>query len=141
MHRWAFVVSLAAVLCGCQPPPPREPLDGHTLHLQLQQLASIAAEADLLAQQLQARHLNGSFAWVHQQSLGEEAIKTAGELARPAPPQLQQQQRTAEDLALRLRLALTGIAQAQYDPSALDGLRAGFADLRSQARRLGGDAP
>jgi hypothetical protein len=136
MHSRALPLLLAALLCGCEPPPPREQLDRQAFHLQVQQLASAAAEADVLAQQLQAQHLNGSFAWVHQQSLSDQIAKSATQLAQAAPPELQPAQRSALQLADELRLVTVRIASVQHDPAALDGLRGQFSDLQAQAHQL-----
>jgi hypothetical protein len=132
----ALPVLLAAALGGCQPPPPRQALDLDTLRLQVRQLASIAAETDLLAQELSAGHLNGSFAWVQQQALGEQVGKAAAELARPAPAGLQRAQRHAVEVAGALQLAVSRVAAAQDDPAGLQALRRDLSGLHAQMRQI-----
>jgi hypothetical protein len=138
MRRRIPVLLLAASLAACEPPPPRETLDAHELHLQVQQLASVAAEADLFLDELAAGHLDRSFAWVQQQSLGELTDKAASELARPAPTALQAAQRQAVQGAGELRLAVSRMAQVQDDPAALNALRHELAGLQQRLRRGAG---
>ena len=135
LHRTP-VLALAAALAACQPPPPREPLAAHDLQLQVRQLAAVGAEADLFIAEVAAGHLDRSFAWVHQQALGELAGKAASELARPAPGALQPAQRQAVQLAGELRLAVARIAGAQDDPAALQALRQDFAALHRRMRQV-----
>jgi hypothetical protein len=134
----ALPVLLAAALGGCQPPPPRQALDVATLRIQLRQLASIAAEADLLTQELAAGHLDRSFPWVQQQALGDQVGKAAAELARPAPAGLQLAQRQAMQVAGDLQLAVSRVAAAQDDPAGLQALQRQLAGLRAQARQITG---
>jgi hypothetical protein len=134
MHGRVFAWLLAAALCGCEPPPPRQLLDGETLQLQRRQLAAVAAEAQLLAAEIAAGHLGRSYAWVQQQSLAEEAGRAGSELTRPAPPHLQPGQQEALRLAGELRLAVGHIAAAQDDPAALAELRQALDGLRGRAQ-------
>jgi hypothetical protein len=130
------LLPLLALLAACQPPPPREALDADTLQVQARQLAAVAAEADLVTRELGAGHLNRSYAWVHQQSLGEQAGKAASELARPAPPALQAVQHRALETAGQLRLVVARIAAAQDDPAALQALRHELSGVQAQVRQL-----
>lgn len=135
---WSARVALllAACLAGCEPAPPRQELAGHDLHLRLQELASLAAEAELLTSELAAGHLDRSFAWVHQQALGDEARRVAAGIAQPAPVQLQEAQRAALVLAASLQQELTRVAPLQRQPSQLHALRERFAAVQREARAL-----
>ncbi|MDB5857528.1 MAG: hypothetical protein JWQ76_1217 [Ramlibacter sp.] len=132
----ALAVLLLSALGACQPPPPRQLLDREGLQLQLRSLASAAAEAGLMTQQLADRRLSGGFAWVEQQGLGEDAARAAAELARPAGVELRPAQREAMQLAASLQLELNQVAAARHDGSALGALEARFGALRTQAQRL-----
>lgn len=129
----AFV---AACLAGCEPAPPREQLDAHALHVQLQLLSSLAGEAVLLTQELEADHLNAAFGWVHQQGLAEETSRAASALAQPAPASLRTAQQEAMLVAAALQTQLTRVAGVQHDPGELQALRALFGQLRQRARAL-----
>jgi hypothetical protein len=132
-----LIVLAAAWLAGCEPAPPREQLDPHALHVQLQQLASLASEAALLAQEIEAGHLNRAFAWVHQQGLSEEARRAVAALAQPAPAQLQAPQHDALLLAAALQIELSRVASSQRSPGELRALRERFDQLGKQAHALG----
>ena len=135
-HSRVLCAVLATCLAGCEPAPPREQLDAHTLHVQLQQLASLAGEAVLLTQELEAHHLNPAFAWVHQQALAEETSRAASGLAQPAPAPLRAAQDEAMHVAAGLQAELTRVAGVQGDAGELQALRARFEQLRRRARAL-----
>ena len=136
MHLRASLLLATAVLCGCQPAPPREQLDPSKLQVQARQLTALAAEADLFAQQLEAGHLNQAYAWLHQQSLSEQVGKAASELARPAPEPLRSAQREALQIAGDLRLALVRLAPAMSDGATLQALRRSFRTLQTRSHQL-----
>lgn len=133
----SFVLpALLAALAGCEPAPPREPLDAHALQVQSRQLASLANEAVLLTREIEARHLNRAFVWVHQQDLGAQARQVAEGLGQPAPASLQASQREGALVAAALQTELTRVADAQRDAGALQALRARFEQLRQRAQAL-----
>ena len=127
---------LVACLAGCEPAPPRQQLDPQALRVQLRQLASLSAEAELFTQELAAGHASHGFAWVHQQVLGDEARRVAADLARPAPTQLQPAQHAALLLVAAMQQDLTRIAPARRQPGELRALRERFADMRHAAQTL-----
>jgi hypothetical protein len=131
------VLPLSALLCACEPPPPREKLDGEQLRIQVRQLASLSAEAALFAQELAAGHLPAPFAWVHQQALGGEVRGVMGALARPATEATAAAQGDATALASELQLELTRVAPARHDPAALRVQQQHFAALQRRLHALG----
>jgi hypothetical protein len=136
LARAVLALGLLALLGACQPPPPRQPLDREALQQQLRALASVAAEGGLLARQLAQDRVAGSFAWVEQQGLGDDAARAAAEVARPAGANLAAAQHDALQLAATLQLELTRVATVRNDAAALGALEERFTGLRAQAQRL-----
>lgn len=127
---------LLAGLAACEPAPPREQLDAHALHVQAQQLESLASEAVLLTREIEAGHLNRAFVWVHQQDLADDARQVAAGLGQPAPTQLQPAQREGMLVIAALQSELTQVAGVQGDAAELRALRARFEQLRQRAHAL-----
>jgi hypothetical protein len=133
-----LVLPLSAMLCACEPPPPQERLDGEHLRIQVRQLASLSAEAELFVQELSAGHLSGPFAWVHQQALGSEVRGVIGALAQPATEDTAAAQREANALGSELQLQLTQVAPAREHPHTLRALQQHFSALQRQLHAIGG---
>ena len=129
--------ALAALLCGCQPPPPRQQLQAGDLQQQWRALASTAAEAGLLARQLAEGRVGGSFAWVEQQGLSQDAVAAGAELARPAPASLAGEQGEAMRLAAALEQDVNRIAGQRHDAPALRAQADRLSALAAQAYRKG----
>lgn len=128
----------AGLLAACEPAAPRFPLDAKQLQVQARQLSSLGAEAAVFTREVAAGHVNGSYAWVHQQALGSEVRRVAADLAQPAPVALRERQRQALVIAQDLQLALGRVADARHDAAALRSLDRQFTALRSQAQALAG---
>lgn len=133
-----LVLPLIAALAACEPPPPRERLDGAQLRIQVRQLSSLSAEASLFVDELAAGHLSGPYAWVHQQALGGEVRGVIGALAQPATEDTAAAQREATALAAQLQLELTQVAPARKDPAELHALQQRFTKLQHRLHDVGG---
>lgn len=130
---------LALLLCiagaaGCS--SPTTPLEPHELDMAAQRVASLSAEAQLLARQLGLHSVTASFAWVHQQALGQEALKVAEQMAKPVPTQLRSAYEGIAAVNARLQGKLEQIAQAEADPARLERLEQDFQQLGEQAKAL-----
>jgi outer membrane murein-binding lipoprotein Lpp len=132
--RIAVVVS-SLLVAGCD--SPRTELDAHDLAVAAQNLTSLAAEAEMLAQQLQARSLSADMAWVHQQALGEESLKVAQHLSKPVPRDLRAPYEKVASLNARLQTEVTRIASAANAPGELDALQREFHAIADAARPIG----
>ncbi len=134
--RFAALVLLAVTLGACD--SPRSSLEPHELSVAAQQVESLAGEAEWLAQQLRMRNITANMAWVHQQALGEDAVKVARDIAKPVPPPLRAQHEALSLLDARLQLQVTRIAPAADRADELEALQREFHDLATQARPMAG---
>jgi hypothetical protein len=129
VRRVIAVLPLAALLGACD--SPRTPLQPRDLKIAAQQLQSIATEGKWLARELRAGSITPNMAWLHQQSLADDAAKAVDEIAKPAPDRLRAEQQHLLVLSARLRAEVGRIAQAAQDP---DGLAALGRELDGVAR-------
>jgi hypothetical protein len=113
--------AIAALVGACD--SPRTPLAGRDLKVAAQQLQSIAAEADWLAQQLQGGVVTRNMAWVHQQALGDDAAKALRELAKPVPQALREEHGQVLAIAAQLQAQLGRIATVAKQPAELQAVR------------------
>ena len=127
--------STALALAACD--SPTSYLDSHELSVAAQQVASLAGEAEWLAQQLRTGNIPANMAWVHQQALGDDAVKVARQLAKPALPPLRPAQDTLSRLDARLVAQVGRIAPAANRPGELAALQGEFHALAAQAAGLG----
>jgi hypothetical protein len=127
------VGSLLAAACDS----PRTELDAHDLGVAAQQVTSLASEAELLAQQLHARNVSADMAWVHQQALGDDALKVAKQLSKPVPRDMRAPYEKLSSLNARLQAKVMRIASATNAAGDLDALEREFHDIAAQARPLG----
>src|SRR5436190_22111471 len=111
----------AALLGACD--SPRTPLDARDLHIAAEQLESIANEGNWLAQQLQDGAITRNMAWVHQEALGEDAVKAIRKLAKPVPEPLREQHAQLLGIAARLQVQVGRIAAAANRGTELDAVR------------------
>lgn len=125
----------ASLLGACE--SPRAGLDAHELSVAAQQVASLAGEAEWLAQQLRERRITSQMAWVHQQALGHDAVKVARDLAKPVPPELRARHDMLSQLDARVQAQVQRIAPASGDAAGLEALQREFHALAEQARPLG----
>lgn len=127
--------ALAATLAACDAPDTA--LAPKELQQTAKSLASLSAEAGLLAAHLAHHDVTPQFAAVHQQALGDESLKLSRKLARPVAVD----QRTAHDaLALlntRFQTQVARVAQASAQPVELGRLQDEFRALKAQAGALG----
>jgi hypothetical protein len=133
----AFVSTGIAALALGACDAPTSYLDSHELSVAAQQVTSLAGEAEWLAQQLHAGAISTPMAWVHQQALGDDAVKVARQLAKPALPGLQPAQEALALLDARLVAQVGRIAPAARRPGELEALQREFRTLAAQARTLG----
>jgi uncharacterized protein YcfL len=131
--RSLVLLLLAAVAAGCD--SPRKELDRHELTMSVKSLASLSAEAEVLAAELGQQHVTDSFALAHQQALAQESLKLSEQLAKPAPARLQAAQQQAAQLNLRLQQTVLQVARAAR-PEQLAQLRHGFQEVSVQAKSL-----
>jgi hypothetical protein len=131
-----FSISIAALaLNACD--SPTSYLDSHELSVAARQVASLAGEAQWLAQQLRERSITTHMAWVHQQALGEDAAKVARDLAKPALPPLRDGQDAVAQLDAQLLAQVGRIAPAAEHRDELDALQREFGAIAARARTLG----
>ena len=121
VRRVIAVLSLAALAGACD--SPRTPIEADDLKIAAQQLESIAGEADWLAEQLRDGDVTQDMAWVHQQALGEDAVKAMQSVARPVPPRLRPQHAQVVESGAHLEEQLGRIAAAAGHAEELDALR------------------
>lgn len=112
-------------------------MDAHDLSVAAQQVESLAGEAQWLAQQLREHNVSADMAWVHQQSLGEDAAKVARQLAKPVPADLRASYETVVTLDAHLQTQVNRIAGAADKPDELDALQRNFHDVAQRAKPLG----
>lgn len=115
---------------------PTSHLDSHELSVAAHQVTSLAGEAAWLAQQLRTGGITARMAWVHQQALGDDAVKVARQLAKPALPRLQPAQDALAQLDARLVARVGRIAPAADRPAELETLQGEFRALAVQARAM-----
>jgi hypothetical protein len=137
MLRFFLPAVVAAVLAGCQPPPPRQQLQPDELKQQWRTLASIAAEGGMLARQLAEGRVGSAYAWVEQQGLSDDAVEAGAQLAKPAPATLAAEQAEAMRVAAGLELELGRIAGARHDAAALRAQADRLAAMSAQSWRMG----
>jgi hypothetical protein len=136
MRPVCILVLLGAILLGgCD--SPRTELDAHDLGVAAQNVTSLAGEAELLAQQLQAHSVSADMAWVHQKALGDEALKVAQRLSKPVPRDMRAQYEKVSSLNTRLQSDVSRIASAANATGELDALQREFHEIAVQARPIG----
>jgi N-acetyl-beta-hexosaminidase len=130
-------IGIAALALGaCQ--GPTTPLDSHELAVAAQQVASLAGEAEWLAQQLESGSVTANYASVHQHALGEDAAKVSRDIAtQPVPRQLQPARESLAAINGRLQSQVTRLAGAAGHDGELDALQREFHQLAEQARPMG----
>jgi hypothetical protein len=129
----ALLATAALSACGHL-----DSLDAETLQRDTRTLASLAAEAAFLIEELRADHLKSSFTVGHLRDLRDDATTAQHEIARTAPAALQQRQAAVKRLAEELTQALRDIAIAPGgSPSRLDGDHRRLLDLKRQLDALG----
>ena len=134
-RRALLTCCLALALAACQ--SPTTPIDSHALALAADDIASLAAEAALLTEQLAARSVTDNYAWVHQDALAQASVELAGRIARPVPPAAQARHQQLLELHARLDTALERIVFAAHEPVVLEQLHGRFGQIRAQAVPLG----
>ena len=129
-------IALAAfALAGCN--APTSFIEPHELGSAAQQVASLAGEAEWLAQQLREGSVTQNMAWVHQQAIGDDAVKIAERLAKPVPPELRATHEALAQLDTRLASQVSRIAPAAQHPDELAALEREFHILAAQAQPMG----
>jgi hypothetical protein len=134
--RFAASLLVAVALSACD--SPKSFLEPHELAVAAQQVESLAGEAEWLAQQLRMRNVTANMVWVHQQALGEDAVKVARDIAKPVPPALRAQHEALSLLDARLQSQVTRIAPAADRDEELEALQREFHSLAAQARPMAG---
>ena len=136
--RLLLLVAAALSLSACE--SPKTSLDEHELAVAAQQVASLAGEGAWLAQQLRTGGVTRGFVWVHQQSLGEDAVKVSQQLAKPVPDSLRPAYETVSRLDTQLQAQVSRIAGAAERPDELDALQREFHGVAQQAQPLAAKA-
>jgi hypothetical protein len=126
--------ALCALVAACD--SPRTQLDPHDLSIAAQQVESIAAESRWLAQELRVGDIPSGMAWVHQKALGDDALKAAQQVTKPAPASLRDSQQQVAQLAARLQSQVSRIAPAANHPGDLDALAREFESIANAAHPL-----
>jgi hypothetical protein len=124
----------AAAAAGCD--SPKSQLDARELTTAAKSLASLSAEAQLLAREWSSGHVTLSFALVHQDALQQESLKLAKQLAKPAPDDLRLAQERALALNTRLQSGVGQIAKAPAQPTQLVRLELDFERVKAEAKAL-----
>jgi hypothetical protein len=137
MRRSALLLAAVSALALAACDSPATGLGEHELSVAAQQVASLAGEAEWLAQELRERRITSQMAWVHQQAIGDDAVKVARDLAKPVAPGLRSRLETVAQLDERLQAQVHRIAPASGDPAELESLQREFHALAGQARPLG----
>jgi len=83
------------------------PFDVDTLAIQVAQLQSDAAEAQMLADNARADRLAPGFVRQHAQQMADKVDSTNGKLEKPALPELSAQKAQAQQLGASLHAALS----------------------------------
>src|SRR5438270_406817 len=125
-------------LAACERPDAG--LDAHELKQAAHQLASLSAEADLLAAQVAVHSVTDAFASVQQQALGDESLALSKQLAKPVPLGLRAAHDSLAALNARFQIDVARIAQASAQAGGLEDLRLSFRAMRTQAKALEGPA-
>ena len=132
----AIVIAVATLLlAACD--SPRKSLDEHDLAVAAGQLQSIAAQAQWLTQQVSVHSVTVAMAFVQQEALADDAVRVAGDLARPAPRELIGERARLAQASMQLQQGLPQIAQAASDPAALDALQGRFSAAAAATGRPG----
>lgn len=129
--RAALSCWITLLLVACQ--SPADPVQARDLTLAATDLASLASEAALLTEQLDAGAVTENFTWVHQQALGRASLDITSRLARPVPAPIQPTHEHLLQLQARFDTALERVGFAAHDPAVL-------AQLRSRFRQIGAEA-
>jgi hypothetical protein len=131
--RFALLL-FAAAAASCD--SPRRQLDAHELTLAGKRLASLSAEAELLAQQLGSGKVTVNFALVHQDALEQETLEVAKQLARTVPDELRPAHQRELALNSRLQAGLGQIGTAPAQPAHLARLEQEFRAMKAEAHAL-----
>jgi len=124
----------AVATAGCD--SPKSQLDARELTSAAKSLASLSAEAQLLAHEWSSGDVTLAFALVHQDALEQESLKLAKQLAKPAPDDLRSAQQRALALNARLQSGLIQIAKAPAQPTQQAQLEQEFRLVKAQAKAL-----
>jgi hypothetical protein len=125
---------VAAVATGCD--SPRSELDAHQLTEAIKSLASLSAEAELLARQWTTGDVTRAFTLVHQDALEQESLKLSKQLGKPVPDALRPAHQRAVALNGRLQAGLVQVAKAAAQPGQLAQLRQEFHSIKTDAKAL-----
>ena len=131
VKRVSLATALAAALGACHHAD--RLLDEPGLQRQLHALASLSAEAALVADEAHAGHLTAAYIRAHLGHLLEDVADARQQLARPAPASLAPRQQAAQALAAQLARALAEIAVAPSDTGR------GLLEQERLAKRLKGE--
>ena len=124
----------AVAAAGCD--SPKSELNARELTSAAKSLASLSAEAQLLAREWGSGSVTLAFALVHQDALEQESLKLAKQLAKPAPDDLRSAQERALALNARLQSGLVQIAKAPAQPAQLSQLEQDFERIKAEAKAL-----
>ena len=124
----------AVAAAGCD--SPKSELNARELTSAAKSLASLSAEAQLLAREWGSGSVTLAFALVHQDALQQESLKLAKQLAKPVPDDLRSAQERALALNSRLQTGLGQIAKAPAQPAQLARLEQDFQRVEAEAKSL-----
>jgi hypothetical protein len=127
-----LLFAVAAASCDS----PNSELDARELTSAAKSLASVSAEAQLLAREWGSGTVTMAFALVHQDALQQESLKLAKQLAKPVPDDLRSAQARALALNSRLQTDLGQIAKAPAQPARLARLEQDFQRVKAEAKAL-----
>jgi hypothetical protein len=127
-----LLFAVAAASCDS----PKSELDARELTSAAKSLASLSAEAQLLAREWGSGSVTMAFALVHQDALQQESLKVAKQLAKPVPDELRSARDRALELNSRLQTGLSQIAKAPARPAQLARLQQDFQRVEAEATAL-----